>query len=656
MSVVEGPAAPADPTAAPAPAVGTAARAASAAAPAAPATGGGGVRARARFLLRGESAVASIGIAAAAILLAAMASLSWWTMRTHRDQAGAWQSERINSVGTLLANSGEMMLAQNDLSGLRRTVTEVARMEGSLSISVLIPPDQVIADSDPSKISLQKLPEKWSAVLEPFDESESSGGGASGASMTRSFAMMVPGRGPAVLELSMPPARLADLAWDTQGQIGAIGAVSLAALLVAYRRLRLRLRAMGAVRDALMATAAGETAHAVLAVAPELGPEAPAWNALLAQIETVRKKAHVDQAKQALSSHRGPRSDLDAAFDAMSQGLILVDEQLKVRYANGAAGAFLQVKRDQLAGTEVSRWIAQDEVLACINGISDGSLRRKTTIEVEQKPPSGTAATVLRFTIRPVRREDSAAAMVMIEDITQQRVAAESRNSFVAQATHELRTPLTNIRLYVETAIEDGEKDPAVRGKCLNVINQETRRLERIVGEMLSIAEIEAGSLKIKRDDLRVDQLMSELKLDFEEQAAEKNLTFIFELPPKMPVVQADRDKIAVALHNLVGNALKYTMPGGSVTVKLDAEPHQLVFTISDSGIGIADEDQTKIFERFYRANDPRVEKITGTGLGLALAREVARLHGGEISVKSQLNKGSTFTFTLPTTSRAEAA
>jgi two-component system phosphate regulon sensor histidine kinase PhoR len=206
----------------------------------------------------------------------------------------------------------------------------------------------------------------------------------------------------------------------------------------------------------------------------------------------------------------------------------------------------------------------------------------------------------------------------------------------------------------VETAIDEGERDASVRGKCLNVINQEARRLERIVGEMLSVAEIEAGSLKVTRGDVRLDQLFADLQGEFAQQAQEKQIKLTFRLPPKLPVVQADRDKFAAALHNLIGNALKYTPEKGQVTVAVEAAPRELVVSVTDTGIGIGEEEQSKVFERFYRARDPRVEKITGTGLGLTLAREVVRLHGGELTVKSELNKGSTFTLTLP--SQAEAA
>src|SRR5688572_14775967 len=638
--------------AAPAPATN---RPAPAAPPPSPAPTGAGPgtpaparRPRSRLLLRGESTVASIGIAAAAILLSAMAALSWWTERAQRRQLAEWRTQHVRSIGTTLAGSAEVMLAQQELSQLRTLVTEAGRAGAFAQCRVVLPDGRVVADAEPSRINLQQLPEKWAR-----DSATQLDVSTDGARVVATFPMTVPGRGSARLELSAPLVAMPGMRWETQAGIGAIGAGALLVMLVLYRRLRWHMRAIGAVRDALLAMSRGERAPAVLSVNPRLGAEAEPWNALLEELDNLKRQMNVEQARQAMASRRSSRGDLDAAFDAMPQGLILVDDQLKVRYANGAAAVFLQSKREQLPNSDVGQWIAQDEVLASLKGVSDGTMRRKASIEVEQKMASG-ATTVLRFTIRPVRKEDSASAMVMIEDVTQQRVASESRNHFVAHATHELRTPLTNIRLYVETAIDEGERDPSVRGKCLNVINQEARRLERIVGEMLSVAEVEAGSLKISRGDVRLDQLFEDLRAEFAQLAEEKQIKLNFRLPPKLPVVQADRDKVAVALHNLIGNALKYTPETGEVTVAVEAAPRELVVTVSDTGIGIADDEQQKVFERFYRARDPRVEKITGTGLGLTLAREVVRLHGGELTVKSQLNKGSTFTLTLP--SPAEAA
>jgi signal transduction histidine kinase len=165
---------------------------------------------------------------------------------------------------------------------------------------------------------------------------------------------------------------------------------------------------------------------------------------------------------------------------------------------------------------------------------------------------------------------------------------------------------------------------------------------------MLSMAEIEAGSFKIKTDDVRLETVFEELRSDYQQQANEKQIELSLNLPPKLPVVRGDRDKMMLALHNLVGNALKYTPEGGRVTINVEVTAKQLLVSIADTGIGISPEDAERIFERFYRAKDPRVAKINGTGLGLTLAREVVRMHGGDITVESQIDQGSTFTMTLP--------
>jgi signal transduction histidine kinase len=275
-------------------------------------------------------------------------------------------------------------------------------------------------------------------------------------------------------------------------------------------------------------------------------------------------------------------------------------------------------------------------------------------IEVQRSAESGGGT--LKLSIRPLRRDDAGAALITLEDITQQRIADSARNSFVSQAAHELRTPLTNMRLCLEDALEGGETDPSMIREQFNMLNTETRRLERIVGEMLSVSEIEAGSLQIKHDDVRLDKMFEELQSDFRSQAAAKQQKMTFQLPPKYPVLLGDRDKLMIVMHNLLGNALKYTPTGGSITLAVRTTASQLIVDISDTGMGISPEDQQKLFTKFYRAKNAQSSKVVGTGLGLALAREVARLHGGDVTLQSELDKGSTFTLTLPLTNVGQAA
>ena len=253
--------------------------------------------------------------------------------------------------------------------------------------------------------------------------------------------------------------------------------------------------------------------------------------------------------------------------------------------------------------------------------------------------------------MRPVRKEDNAAAVIVIEDITQQRVADEARHTFVATATHELRTPLTNMRLYIDSLLEEPDQDVQKRTQAVNVVSQEAKRLERLIGDMLSVAQIESGTIKLNTGDVRLEPVFAELKRDFDEQARQKEIKLRFDLPPKWPQMEGDRDKIVMALHNLVGNAIKYTPTGGEVIVRAALggnDSKAFTCDIVDNGIGIKDEEQSLVFEKFYRAKDKRIASVTGTGLGLSIAREVVRLHGGDIALKSAIDKGSTFTLTLP--------
>lgn len=594
---------------------------------------------RRRFLARGESAIAGGGLAITATFICAMVAAALWTNWSQRKSMAGARRDEVNLAANSLWQSAESLLSAGDVSALRRLVNDTAHTAKMTRCEITLPDGGVLASSEPGRINVRHLPDPWPVGSVPLDAPA-----ADAKTVTITHPLKVEGRGRALLTLTAPtdvpnPAAT----HDATAGVGMIGAAALVSLWFVYRNLRHRLRGIGAVREALLAGGAGENDFQALAVGLDFGPEARAWNHFIHERERLEARVLVCQAREMRHDRRGAdKGDLEGAFDAMSQGLLLLDEQLRAKFVNGAAAVFLQSKRDDLLGAEASKFIADEKVLKAIEEVATGATRRRTTLEVKQ------GAGVLKFSVRPVRREDSAAAMVVIEDVTQQRVADEARNTFVAQATHELRTPLTNIRLYVEQAIDEGETDPALRTQALNVINQEARRLENIVGEMLSVSEIEAGCLKLHKGDVRLDQLFAELQADFGAQAVDKRLTLTFNLPPKLPAIQGDGDKLRLSLHNLVGNALKYTPPNGTVTVNVNVTASEFRVEVADTGIGIGPDEQARVFEKFYRAKDERVARITGTGLGLTLAREVVRLHGGDITLDSQLNKGSTFTLSLP--------
>jgi two-component system phosphate regulon sensor histidine kinase PhoR len=236
----------------------------------------------------------------------------------------------------------------------------------------------------------------------------------------------------------------------------------------------------------------------------------------------------------------------------------------------------------------------------------------------------------------------------LVRDITQQKLSEEMRDQFVDTATHELRTPLANIKAYAETLALADVIDVEQQKQFLNTINAEASRLARFVDDLLSVSSMELGSLSLNKQVTELGRMLNEVLTKIRPQVEEKALALEVVLPEKMPEPELDKDKIAAVLVNLLGNAVKYTPEGGRVTFRVNIKDQNIEIGIEDSGVGIAEDEIGKVFDKFFRSNDPRVQAQTGTGLGLALAQEVVRLHGGKITVESELNKGSTFTVTLP--------
>jgi len=595
---------------------------------------------RLRTVLRNDLHLTSIGFGFTAILLAAMAAAAWWAGRMQDEAIAKARADWLGTVGRGLARSAETMLADGRLASVRRLVVETARDADLARCRIRLPDGQTIADANPHQITLADLPETWAgtpAAPPAGDEG-----------LSQAFPLAVGDRGQAVLEVAGKPDPLSDVYWQTRAGIGAVCVLALVTLMLMHRRFRGAFRGLWAVRQGLSAYHDGQRTPGALKVNPDWGVEAHAWNDLLDLTEQAQRQAALARTHESLQIQSHSSNHLSAACDTLSQGLILVDASMQATYANGAASVLLRTRNDAIEGAEVHTFIQEEHVVAAVREATERPMQRRQIFEVERHDDTGHV--LLRFIVRPVRREDSAAVMIVVEDITQQRVAEDARNAFVAQATHELRTPLTNIRLYAEMGLDDGQGDPAMQSNCLSIINQEVGRLDRIVGDILSVAEIEAGSLRLDLDDIRLVDLFASLQVDYTAQAREKQITLEFHLPPKLPVIRGDREKVALAIHNLLGNALKYTPDGGSVTVTVDCDENQFTVDVADTGIGIAPEDCQRVFEKFYRSPDQRVAKIEGSGLGLAIAREVVRLHGGDITVDSELDKGSTFTLTLPVT------
>lgn len=454
---------------------------------------------------------------------------------------------------------------------------------------------------------------------------------------------------------------LTDDAWEAAGAGRRLpdglrwwwGLITTAAVLVIaflYWRLRGQARPLAAVQRNLEQLAAGvERDLATLALSDALGQVAQGWNRLLGQLGEAQRQLRT------LSAGPTPENVLARfesvgfrrVLDRLPFGVLCVDARLTLRYVNDAAAVWLGRPAAELVGLPVAQVVDNEAVRQAVLAVRT----RASSLSIDHTQTDGEQETTLRFRVLPP--EDGAAGgdvLVTLEDIGALRETERARDRFLYHVTHELRTPLTNIAAYAETLTKPEFEDEQTRKECYNVIVSETRRLSRLVEDILSISQLEVGTARLNVGEVDLARLLRQMVQDNLGAADEKQIDLTLTLPPKVPKLRGDKQKLSVLVNNLVGNAIKYTPRGGQVQVKLDVTEQGVRIVVRDTGIGISPADQARIFEKFYRAADDAVQSVSGTGLGLAIAREVARLHGGDITVASALRQGSTFTVELPLT------
>ncbi len=222
------------------------------------------------------------------------------------------------------------------------------------------------------------------------------------------------------------------------------------------------------------------------------------------------------------------------------------------------------------------------------------------------------------------------------------------RNELISLASHEIRSPLTTIGGYASTLLREGDGlSEATRKEFLEAIVSESDRLKRLVATLLDMSQIEEGRLPIHRKALNPAEMCEEAV----RSATHPNLEHVLRLdaPPDLPQVFADPDRIHQVLTNLIANAIQFSPPGSEVVVGAAATNEHVRFFVKDHGVGIPREEQDKVFDRFHRAANADRVSGTGTGLGLYISKGIVEAHGGEIGFESELGRGSTFFFTLPT-------
>jgi signal transduction histidine kinase len=342
--------------------------------------------------------------------------------------------------------------------------------------------------------------------------------------------------------------------------------------------------------------------------------------------------------------------NLETVSSCLSDALFMTDRRQNVTWMNRVAGEIFRTDPDAARG----------KPLAEITGIK--KIRELLADVLEQGMPlecSYERATVkvkrldqryfFKIAINPViHREQLWGALVQLTDVTRFHEMEKIKSDFVSIVSHEFRTPLTTIIVGVEMLREGMLGDLTPRGKeVLEAIGSDCERLTRLIDNLLELSRIESGTIYVETEPLDVAGLVQEAVRPLKIQAESKGVELIADLPPEIPPVVADFNKSVWVLTNLIGNALRYTEAGGTITVKVRQRGSRLFFSVIDTGSGIPKEYLDKIFRKYIQVREPGKTK-GGVGLGLAIAKDIVMAHGGEIWAESEEGKGTTFTFTFP--------
>lgn len=331
-------------------------------------------------------------------------------------------------------------------------------------------------------------------------------------------------------------------------------------------------------------------------------------------------------------------------------GVIVTDPQFRILVVNNVAENLFGIKEKQALNKPIKQIIHNKQLLDFLYGMSSDGEIGSTTREIKLKNPDTWRDIYLQARAARVTGEgDEVIGIVtIIRDITREKEIDKMKTELVSMVAHELRSPLTSISGFSELLMDEGVTKEQSE-EYAAIILKESNRLSELINKFLDISKIEAGKSQVKRAPVQLREILDKV-LDVNlHQAERKNIAVSVRVSNNLPPVLADRDMLEQVVLNIFGNSIKYSPENSAVEIRLREVDGEIVTEIEDNGYGISPESLPKIFDKFYRASDNEaVREISGTGLGLALVKEIVDLHGGRVTVKSTLGKGSTFGFILP--------
>lgn len=415
-------------------------------------------------------------------------------------------------------------------------------------------------------------------------------------------------------------------------------------------------------------------------------------NDLLGTIEYQLSRLFITQS-QHLQQLQDEKKELEALLHSMAEGIVVIDPHGNIVRCNPAAlHLFGLDPTEDWRGRPFQEFSRHPVLHQLLSAESAEGVTQE--IEVESREPRQLAVSVLRlphsgeYGASQESQPTTSGHVLSCHDLTPIKQLESIRADFVANVSHELRTPLTAIKGYAETLLTGALHDPEHATRFLTIIDRHSERLSRLIDDLLTLSNLELGQTELHRKELHIPELVQEAFDVLQEKALRGNITLSQHLPPALPPVRGDRDRLHQVLINLIDNAVKYTPAQGQVTVT--AELHSAVesvefvesiepkdpkdptdpkdakdpkpvldvtgngaqdwleIAIADTGCGIPEADIPRLTQRFYRVDKARSRELGGTGLGLAIVKHIVMAHNGALRIESKVNHGTTVRVALP--------
>jgi two-component system phosphate regulon sensor histidine kinase PhoR len=354
------------------------------------------------------------------------------------------------------------------------------------------------------------------------------------------------------------------------------------------------------------------------------------WAEIFARLYKARRASEASERRLLDNEERFRRT-----ISALPEGIVLIDAALQIEWCNPVAERHLGIRLAADQGLRLTNLVRDPAFVAYM---TSASFEQPLTFRPLSNPALALSVRVIEF--------EPARSIVLTRDVTESERVDAMRRDFVANVSHELRTPLTVISGFLETLLDSPEPLDEVRRHHLTLMNEQTQRMTRLIQELLMLSRLESQDAPPAEEDFSMGQLLRELGEEARALSAGRHAVSVE--GDDATVVRGSRDELRSAFSNLVSNAVRYTPPGGRITLRWRRADEGGCFEAEDTGIGVAPEHVPRLTERFYRVDKSRSRETGGTGLGLAIVKHVLLRHQGRLEVRSQLGAGSTFSAWLP--------